>query len=158
MSGDTWRWLHDGVMMTTVSPPPPSPHPHTVGQSQSQSGPRCDQINTADTQGHTGWHYQGIINTLTRKTSHHHYHHHQLNTYLLFTRMNKALLILSIILAQISLGDFDARIPYRQSRYQRPSHHPHHPTEHAHAKHRHPTKNSDNRHWHHHPHVQHRHP
>merc|ERR1712062_734526 len=41
--------------------------------------------------------------------------------------MNKALLILSIILAQISLGDFDARIPYRQSRYQRPSHHPHHP-------------------------------
>merc|ERR1711953_1431956 len=47
--------------------------------------------------------------------------------------MNKALLILSIILAQISLGDFDARIPYHQSRYQRPSHHlhhPHHPLQH----------------------------
>ena len=40
--------------------------------------------------------------------------------------MNNSLLILSIILAQISLGDFDARIPYRQPRYQRPSHHSHH--------------------------------
>merc|ERR1712001_809723 len=47
--------------------------------------------------------------------------------------MNNSLLILSIILAQISLGDFDARITYRQPRYQRPSHlshHSHHPLQH----------------------------